>query len=48
MQPRCKSHKKKFANDYIRWHLYAEEQNKKGIKQEYCLKCQRWFYPEEF
>lgn len=43
----CPSHKRKFENDYIGWHLWAEEQSAKGIEQKQCDKCGRWFFPSE-
>jgi hypothetical protein len=32
---------------YLEWHLWADDQDAKGIKQTICYDCGRWFYPEE-
>lgn len=32
---------------YAEWHLWAEQQEKKGIKQAQCASCQRYFFPSE-
>jgi hypothetical protein len=47
MLKRCDWHPKK-ERGYIAWHHWAEEQDRKGIKQIQCKGCQHWFFPSEF
>jgi hypothetical protein len=32
---------------YNKWHDWADEMSKKGIKQSQCDICKHWFFPEE-
>jgi len=44
---RAKCNHKKTNLNYISWHEFAEEQNKKGIKQTQCNNCGLWLFPSE-
>ena len=43
----CSFHKPKELG-YIQWHIWSEEQQKKGRKQKQCPVCKKWFYNCEF
>lgn len=46
MREICGFHKK--AGGYVQWHLWAEEQTKKGIKPIRCQECNHYFFPSDF
>ena len=44
--PICKRHRPKKL-PYIQWHQWAEKMVKRGSKQMFCGKCQRFYFPVE-
>ncbi len=43
----CSMHKTKRL-EYLQWHDWAEKKLKRGAKQKQCLKCERWYFRDEF
>lgn len=44
---KCIDHDSENAMGYVQWHAMANVMFRKGIKQQRCDQCSRWFYPAE-